>query len=164
MSAPTVGTDCTGWSYEAIGANKDKFYVYESTTELAISKYWGYFNITTSATGNSIGAGKTNTSTILAITDTSEYASGSIWEYIRNMRTNKVNGCDDWFVGCDAEYDQLRSSGTTGASWFSSKFIWSSREYNSSKAYLWFYDIPDWRTRGKRYATDFYAVVPLRAF
>lgn len=28
VAAPTVGTDCTGWTYNVIGATKDKYYVY----------------------------------------------------------------------------------------------------------------------------------------
>ena len=162
VSAPTVGTDCTNWTYEKSGSGADKFYVYESTTGLVNSKYWGYYQITTSATGNSIGAGKTNTSKVLAITDTSQYASGSIWEYIRNMRANKTNGCDDWFVGCDAEYDQLRNSGTTGASWFSSNNIWSSRESSGIYSYYWYFNRSRWDTYGKH--CNRWALVPIRSF
>ena len=162
VSAPTVGTDCTGWTYEVTGNSVDKFYVYESTTGLVTAKFWGYRQITTSATGNSIGAGKTNTSTVLAITDTSEYYSRSMWEHIKNMRTNKTNGCDDWFIGCEAEYDLLRSSGTSGASWFSSKDIWSSHEGSSTYAYVWGYKYSRWFNYNDKY--NQYGLVPLRAF
>lgn len=31
VQEPTVGTDCTGWSYEVTGATKDKFYVYNNS-------------------------------------------------------------------------------------------------------------------------------------
>lgn len=158
---PTVGTDCTGWTYTKNGNSVDKFYVYEINTGLVTSKYWGYYNITTSATGNSIGAGKTNTSKVLAITDTSSYASGSIWEYIRNMRINKTNGCDDWFVGCDVEYNQLRSSGTTGAYWVNTNSIWSSHENNSSRAWGWDYTNSLWGSSSKDYRRQ---LVPIRAF
>lgn len=119
------------------GTGDDRYYVYENITGKVAEKYWGYVNIITSATGTGIGDGKTNTSTVLAITDTSEYASGSIWEYIRNMRTNEVNGCDDWYVGSEGEYDLLRNSGTTGASWFSGG-IWSSDEVQLTKSQRWY--------------------------
>ena len=32
VSEPTVGTDCTGWSYSVEGADRDKFYVYSPDT------------------------------------------------------------------------------------------------------------------------------------
>lgn len=159
VSAPSVGTDCTNWTYTKSGSSVDKFYVYESTTGAVADRNWGYYYITTSATGNSIGAGKTNTSKVLAITDTSEYASSSIWEYIRDMRVNKVNGCDDWFIGCPAEYDKLGSSGTTGASWFSSKYVWSSREHNSVQSYR---HSSAWYQSEKRQTVN--VLIPIRAF
>lgn len=156
VSAPTVGTDCTNWTYAKTGTG-DRFYAYYGFIS---SKQWGYYNIKTSATGNSIGAGKTNSSKILAITDTSGYYSGSIWEYIKSMRTNKTNGCDDWFVGCNAEYNELKSSGIV--SWFSSYNIWSSCEQDRELAASWSYRLKFWLTAEKT-STQF-NLIPIRAF
>lgn len=159
VSAPTVGTNCADWTYryDLDEYTKDKFYVYR---DLVTSKCWGYYNITTSATGNSIGAGKTNTSKVLAKTDTSSYASGSIWEYIRSMRTTKVNGCDDWFVGCKDEYNELKSSGIV--SWFSSHNIWSSYEQDRELAVCSSYRFKLWLTAEK--TSTRLDLIPIRAF
>lgn len=54
-SAPTVGTDCTGWSYEVTGATKDKYYVYNTSAMFSIGRSgtqthplvaWTYLDIT----------------------------------------------------------------------------------------------------------------------
>lgn len=157
VSAPSVGTDCSNWTYKVTGSSVDKFYVHQTVLNPR-TFYWGYYKITTGATGNSIGAGKTNTSKVMAITDTSSYASGSIWEYIKMLN---IKG-DGWYVGCPAEYDLLRASGTIGASWFSSEDIWSSSERTSYFAYYWVSpSVSNWSDFSK--ATQF-ALVPIRSF
>ena len=144
--------------------SKDRFYVvasdfsksdYDSTygVNLGTSKYWGYYGITTSATTNTIGSGKTNTAKVLAITDTSQYASDSIWEWLNDVNSNKYGGCDDWFIGSRAEYDALRETGKAG-SLFDSEYLWSSVERASSRAYLWFYDDSEWIEYSENYGLN----------
>lgn len=160
VSEPTVGTDCTGWTYTKNGDGVDKFYIYYPT--LITNKYWGYYDISipASASRNTIGAGKTNTAGILNIADTSAYASGSIWEYTKYMRANWIEGCNDWYVGCNVEYDQLRSSGTTGASWFSSGKVWSSVKWNNTLGMCSF-SSTGWTYADKNSMQKF---IPIRSF
>ena len=161
VSAPTVGTNCTGWTYTKTGNSVDKFYISYPTT--IIDKCWGYNGIRTRATGNSIGSGKTNSETVLAITDTSSYASNSIWKYIREMRTNKVNDCIDWYVGCPAEYGVMYGIDR-------GDYFWSSREYESTNygagyAYAWYVGYDDdgsWDTYYK--TTNSGRFCPIRSF
>lgn len=140
--------------YSVIGTpTKDRFYVFDNTSHttggktassgLVASLYWGYYRITTGATSNSIGSGKSNTNNILAITDTSEYAD-SIFKYIKACRDANLNNCNDWFVLSMAEHDKLNRSGLADGWYWSSNVqnIWSSveDEDDSEEGYYWFYD------------------------
>lgn len=141
VAAPTVGTDCTDWEYEVTGASKDKFYIVNNEKS-ETKRIWGGYETLIGASGTAIGTGKTNTA--IAIGSVADEV-GSIWEYIRTMRTNKVGGCDDWFVGSKDELETLRTSGAgDSATWFSDKEIWSSSEYNVSRAWIWYHFSSSW--------------------
>lgn len=133
--------------------SKDRFYVvasdssksdYNSTYGVNRGDYslWGYCYITTGATTDSIGSGKTNTAQILAIEDTSGYYEDSIWKWLNDVNSNEYGGCSDWFIGSNAECDALNSSGKVG-SLFSSEELWSSVESDSDRAWYcyWYYGI-----------------------
>ena len=139
VAAPTVGTDCTNWEYEVTGASKDKFYVVHNEI---YRKTWGGNDAQIGASGTAIGTGRSNTT--IAIGSVAD-VTGSIWEYIRTMRTNEVGDCDDWFVGSKDELDALRTSGAgNSGTWFSSNNIWSSSEYNAFRSELWVYNSNQW--------------------
>lgn len=125
VSEPTTGTDCTDWEYEVTGATKDKFYVFY--VERYSSKIWGGSGTLIGASGTEIGTGKTNTET--AIGSVADVAS-SIWEQIRNMRTSKVGGCDDWYVPAREELNTMKNF----FSWGGSFSVWTSSEYSISDA------------------------------
>ena len=171
VSAPSVGTDCTGWTYEVIGASKDKYYVVYN--ELYTSKRWTYYSnrayVYTSlgVTAKDIGAGKTNTATVMSADSGAYITSDSngyptVWYQIQQMRTNKVGGCDDWFVGSEYELDALRTSGAgSSATWFSGNYIWSSSEYSANLARFWLYNSSRWTNASK---TNINCVCGVRAF
>lgn len=139
VAAPTVGMDCTDWEYTVTGASKDKYYVVHN--EL-YRKIWGGYGNLIGASGTAIGTGRSNTAT--AIGSVADEA-GSIWETIRNMRTNAVGGCDDWFVGSKDELDALRTSGAgNSGTWFADDNIWSSSEYDASHSWMWIYTNNQW--------------------
>lgn len=154
VSAPSVGTDCTGWTYEVTGASKDKYYVVYN--ELYTSKRWcpyidgAYVRVSTGYTATAIGSGKTNTAGIMAI-DNGKYIQAdsngypTVWYQIQQMRTNKVGGCDDWFVGSEYELDALRTSNAgDSATWFSGNYIWASSDYSANYARTWSYNNSNW--------------------
>ena len=149
----------------------DRFYVvavdssqadYDSTfgVNLGTLTCWGYDYITTSATTNSIGSGKTNTAKVLAIKDTSSCAPYSIWEWLNDVNSNEYGGCNDWFIGSKAEYDTLNSSGKVELL-FGSKSLLSSIELASDRAYFWDRNIGDWNDAGK---SGYINVIAFRSF
>ncbi len=145
VSAPTVGTDCTGWTYTVTGGDKPKYYVFHDA--LYTNKRWTYYSdkyvYKLLGTGTAIGTGKTNTATVMAANSGAYITSNSngnptIWYQIQQMRTSKVGGCDDWFIGSMDEMDALRTSGLV--TWFSSSggsSIWSSTEYDAYAVKRW---------------------------
>lgn len=156
ISAPQEGDDYTNCYYVATDADKDKYYVYDNTTGIIIDQYWwGYNNITTGATSQALGGGKTNTASILAITDTSEYATGSIWELLKTNNTNAVNGCNDWYIGSEGDLEYLRYSQLND--WFYNYSVTSSSELTATKIYTWAYPemLSKWSSTYKTYQLSF---------
>lgn len=165
--------------YEVSGTpTKDRFYVFDNTSHttgnrtatngLVTNIYWGYYNKTTGATTNTIGSGKTNTNKILGITDTSEYKDG-IFKYIKACNDENLNGCNDWYIGSNAEQDKLREVASTfGITWwYTSKCLWSSVEYSNmsaSHAYIWNYTKGDWRYYNKYDIYNYYGCLAMRSF
>lgn len=130
-ATPSVGTDCTGWTYTVTGASKDKYYVvYNQRYSNAI---WGGEGTFLGADGTAIGTGRGNTE--LAIGSTAD-VSGSIWETIRTMRANEVGGCDDWYVGSKDEMERLRSSYIMD---FAGHDYWTSSEVSDDGNGAWYW-------------------------
>lgn len=173
VSAPSVGTDCTNWTYryDLDDYNVDKYYVVYN--ELYTLKRWcpyidgAYVRVSTGYTATAIGSGKTNTAGIMAI-DNGKYIQAdsngypTVWYQIQQMRTNKVGGCDDWFVGSEYELDALRTSNAgDSATWFSGNHIWSSSETSATNAWFWLFNSSYWLSLNK-YGN--YCVCGVRAF
>lgn len=127
-----------------------KYYVYSSTLSPAPTSaatfgtlYWGYYNITTNATGTYIGAGSPNKPLVYAITDTSG-RTPSIWEWLAQQNTLKDNGCGDWYIPSKEELGQLQSylaanaDGSIIIDFLTGKWFWSSSENNSGAAWMWY--------------------------
>lgn len=169
VSAPTVGTDCTGWSYEVTGASKDKFYVYNQNsmfpsgrarTLLEPDYSWTYFDESdgrvfelVGASGDAIGAGKTNTSTVMTYNNgvyiqgpepsyvgSSSYAE-TIWNIcdgfnkgtytLNGSAVSNTTGCNDWYVPSMNELLAMKDA--IGASTFANMLNYN---YNS-EVYPW---------------------------
>lgn len=152
----------------------DMFYVFDNTSHTTGNKtatnglvsqiYWGYYDITTGATTDTIGSGKTNTSTILGITDTSEYKD-SIFKYIKACNDENLNGCNDWYISSNEEQRKFNAvKSTVGIDWANNKQIWSSVERSSKSAYFWDCNYSTWYYSNKLYADNTYACFAQRSF
>lgn len=121
---------------------KDKFYAYctndgtpTGSILIGSSLQWGGQGESQGTTADTIGSGKTNSATLV---NKLGNTSGTIWYWIKNTLNQALkNGCNDWFIGSKAEMDQLRTSGTSGASAFNNDYLWTSVEYSGSYAYKW---------------------------
>ena len=138
-SAPTVGTDCTGWTYTVTDADKDKYYVYDSTTGRVFDKTWGYNGISTNTGNSSIGAGRLNTGCLESTEDTSSNPERSIFYYLFNTQNagQGTNGCKDWYIGSRFEVRELVNSNLE-PTWFDNSgpvFMWSSTQVSATSAY-----------------------------
>ena len=135
-------------SYEVSGTpTQDRFYVFNN--ELVTSKQWGKSGTSIGITYGGIGFGKSNTQTAL---QQSGWEEDSIFQYIMDSNTNKLNGCNDWYIGSKAEQDKLRAvESTVGIDWYSSYYIWSSVEYSDTKVYSWPYYDTTWAAVLKKY-------------
>lgn len=127
-----------------------KYYVYSSTLSPAPPSagvygtlYWGYYSITTNATGIYIGAGSSNKPLVYAVTDTSGQTP-SIWEWLTQQNTLKDNGCGDWYIPSKEELGQLQSylaanaDGSIIIDFLTGKWFWSSSEADSGAAWMWY--------------------------
>ena len=164
----------------------DKYYVYHD--EMHMAKRWTYYkdeSFVYSAIdllGKGIGKGKTNTE-IMMTRDNGAYVTANssgcptIWYQLQRARGAKVGGCNDWFVPSKKEIEALRlaiKSGSitggeiAGASYEESIFsksggyyLWSSSEYSSQYAWLWYCPSQSWYTS---YKASRYSVFFTRAF
>ena len=165
---------------------KDKYYVYHD--EMHTAKRWTYLKDESfvydaiNLLGKGIGKGKTNTEIMMA-RDNGAYVTANssgcptIWYQLQRARDAKVSGCDDWFVPSKKEIEALRlaikSGSITGGeiagvsyeeSIFSKSrgyYIWSSSEYSSQYAWLWYCPNQSWYASYKAYR---YSVFFTRAF
>lgn len=144
ISTQTISGLANAVWYSIVGTpTKDRWYVYDSTLKNLIQ--YGK-NDTYIGTSDGIGKGKTNTNTALTYTD---WEPTSMFTYIQTMRTNKVGGCNDWYIASKAEQEKLRTSGLVA--WYDSNYIWSSVETSTIGAYQWgYYDIMWFRDHNKR--------------
>ena len=113
-----------------------------------------YVHESLSTSGNA-GSGKANTEIAMAkdsgtyVTADSNRAS-TIWYRLQQVRSDKGTGCDDWFVPSIDELELLRLSIKSGSvtggtiagssynkSIFNNKWLWSSSEFLSQRAWYW---------------------------
>lgn len=144
---------------------KDKYYV--CNTEIyPTNKSWTYYKngvyvYTGLGTGTAIGAGKTNTATVMAADDGAYITPDSngystIWYQLQQTRS--ATGCTDWFIPSKDEMEAVRTSGIIS---FGGRYIWSSSEYNNTK-YAWYWDGSYWNYYGK--GNNYGSVFFIRAF
>lgn len=169
LTTQTVEGLATAVKYKVSGTpTNDKFYVYATTDGkpdshilLKSKVQWGAYNKTVSVTTDGIGQGKPNTEVALANSEcfkdstsgTQETGSNTVWTWLKDKIDNNQNGCNDWFIPSVAELKKLQSSGlektyiinTMG---YNFQYLWSSVEYNKTKAYY-----VNWSSGG----SDYYA-------
>lgn len=165
---------------------KDKYYIYND--EMHMAKRWTYLKDESfvydaiDLLGKGIGKGKTNTEIMMARDNGAYVALNSggcptIWYQLQRARNDKAGGCDDWFVPSKGEVEALRlaikSGSITGGeiagvsyeeSIFSKSggyYLWSSSEYSSQYAWLWYCPNQSWYTS---YKASRYSVFFVRAF
>ena len=138
--------------------SKDKYYVYYD--EVFDKLRWTYYENNnyvheSLSTSRNTGSGKANTEIVMAkdsgtyITPDSNRTS-TIWYRLQQVRSDKGTGCDDWFVPSIDELELLRlaikSGSVTGGivagssynkSIFNNKWLWSSSEFLSQRAWYW---------------------------
>ena len=141
---------------------KDKYYVCDTT--LYPNSRWTYYRngdyvYNNLGTGTAIGTGKTNTDTVMAADSGAYIASDSngyptIWYQLQQTRA--TTGCNDWFIPSKDEMNAVRTAGIIS---FSGKYIWSSSELSSNRAWRW--DDSNWVNYSK---SANYSVFFVRAF
>lgn len=159
------------YSYRVIKkGSKDKYYVYYD--ELYDNLRWSYYKDSSwvcepLGTRKYIGAGKTNTETVMTkdngvyiAADSSGYPT--IWYRLQQVRDAKVGGCDDWFIPSRREIEALREAINLGTitggmlagseqdeSLLLNRYIWSSSAYSAPFSWLWDYRNQRWDYGGK---------------
>jgi hypothetical protein len=121
-------------------------------------------NIITGATGTAIGTGSANTTAIIANQGASEtaYAAGL-------ARAYRGGGYTDWFLPSKDELNQMflnqttinNTATTNGGSNFSINYQWSSTEYDSTRAFMQFFN---GGAQGELSKSGTYHVRAVRAF
>ena len=158
------------YAYTVSGTpSKDKYYVTRASA--VTSKTWTYqkdgawvYNLL--GAGTAIGTGKTNTALVLAADEGAyEAYNNTIWNSLKNINDNAVDGCNDWFVPSRYELEALRTAvdrdGNALTTLFSNTHIWSSSEYNANSAWAWYYNSQPWSNTTK---DTTYALLAARAF
>ena len=161
---------------------KDKYYVYHD--KIYDNVRWTYWKdndyvYESLSTSKGIGSGKVNTEIVMA-KDSGAYITvdsnrmSTVWYRLQQIRNERVGGCDDWFVPSVDELNLLRlaikSGSITGGiiagfpyddSVFTNKWLWSSSELLSQRAWYWYYARQRWEGGNK--GLDF-SVIFTRAF
>ena len=138
--------------------SKDKYFVYYD--EVFDKLRWTYcegnnYVHESLSTSKNTGSGKTNTETVME-KDSGIYTTPdsnrlpTIWHRLQQVRSDGGTGCDDWFVPSIDELELLRlaikSGSVTGGivagssynkSIFNNKWLWSSSEFLSQRAWYW---------------------------
>ena len=138
--------------------SKDKYFVYYD--EVFDRLRWTYcegndYVHESLSTSKNIGSGKANTEIVMA-KDSGIYTTPdsnrlpTIWHRLQQVRSDKGTGCNDWFVPSIDELELLRlaikSGSVTGGivagssynkSIFNNKWLWSSSEFLSQRAWYW---------------------------
>ena len=152
MSDVSIGSTPSSYTVLTAGS-KDKYYVYNDA--IYDSLQWGKYSTSTGATGTAIGTGKSNTATLLATDAVS--STKTIWYKLQQIRDASTGGNNDWFVPSKDEIERLRLAVNSGSitggtiagssyagSVFKSKYLWSSSEYSSRYAWVWYSNNQDW--------------------
>ena len=138
--------------------SKDKYFVYYD--EVFDRLRWTYcegndYVHESLSTSKNTGSGKANTEIVME-KDNGIYATPdsnrlpTIWHRLQQVRSDGGTGCDDWFVPSIDELELLRlaikSGSVTGGtiagssynkSVFNNKWLWSSSEFLSQRAWYW---------------------------
>ena len=138
--------------------SKDKYFVYYD--EVFDKLRWTYcegnnYVHESLSTSKNTGSGKVNTEIVME-KDSGIYATpdsnrlSTIWHRLQQVRSDGGTGCDDWFVPSIDELELLRlaikSGSVTGGtiagssynnSAFNKKWLWSSSEFLSQRAWYW---------------------------
>ena len=138
--------------------SKDKYFVYYD--EVFDKLRWTYcegnnYVHESLSTSKNTGSGKVNTEIVMK-KDSGIYATPdsnrlpTIWHRLQQVRSDGGTGCDDWFVPSIDELELLRlaikSGSVTGGtiagssynnSVFNKKWLWSSSEFLSQRAWYW---------------------------
>ena len=138
--------------------SKDKYFVYYD--EVFDRLRWTYcegndYVHESLSTSKNTGSGKANTEIVME-KDNGIYATPdsnrlpTIWHRLQQVRSDGGTGCDDWFVPSIDELELLRlaikSGSVTGGtiagssynnSAFNKKWLWSSSEFLSQRAWYW---------------------------
>ena len=138
--------------------SKDKYFVYYD--EVFDKLRWTYYKDNnyvheSLSTSKNTGSGKANTEIVMA-KDSGTYVTPdsnrlpTIWHRLQQVRSDGGTGCDDWFVPSIDELELLRlaikSGSVTGGivagssynkSIFNNKWLWSSSEFLSQRAWYW---------------------------
>ena len=138
--------------------SKDKYFVYYD--EVFDRLRWTYcednnYVHESLSTSKNTGSGKANTEIVMA-KDSGIYVTPdsnrlpTVWHRLQQVRSDKGTGCDDWFVPSIDELELLRlaikSGSVTGGivagssynkSIFNNKWLWSSSEFLSQRAWYW---------------------------
>ena len=138
--------------------SKDKYFVYYD--EVFDRLRWTYcegnnYVHESLSTSKNTGSGKVNTEIVMK-KDSGIYATPdsnrlpTIWHRLQQVRSDGGTGCDDWFVPSIDELELLRlaikSGSITGGtiagssynnSVFNKKWLWSSSEFLSQRAWYW---------------------------
>lgn len=138
--------------------SKDKYFVYYD--EVFDKLRWTYYKDNnyvheSLSTSRNTGSGKASTEIVMA-KDSGTYVTpdsnrtSTIWYRLQQVRSDKGTGCDDWFVPSIDELELLRlaikSGSVTGGivagssynkSIFNNKWLWSSSEFLSQRAWYW---------------------------
>lgn len=143
--------------------NKNKYYVFSENPMSHNDMKWTYgtydgnsttYKLVNLGTQDGVGKGKTNTQLVLSA-DNGAYdkidskGDGSyvatIWNVVKSMNDNKVQGCEDWFIPSKAELELLRTATDIDGNNLINAFkyrIWSSTESSNSSA--WAYLLGNW--------------------
>lgn len=169
-----VGIGDSPFAYTVTGTpTKDKYYVFYPSAYT--SKRWTYYSngeyvYNSLGTQDGVGKGRANTTLVMAADDGAYVTNDSngvatIWYALSQMNTNKIGGCDDWFVPSKAEVEKIRTAKDADnnaiTTLFTNTYIWSSSEYSAQYAWYWRYDNQTWYSNVK---SDNYALVGVRAF
>ena len=138
--------------------SKDKYFVYYD--EVFDKLRWTYcegnnYVHESLSTSKNTGSGKTNTEIVME-KDSGIYTTPdsnrlpTIWHRLQQVRSDGGTGCDDWFVPSIDELELLRLSIKSGSvtggiiagssynnSVFNNKWLWSSSEFLSRRAWYW---------------------------